>query len=177
MRYEDDITKYYYPQILDWINSKERKHSQIAFTSGLGRNIARLIETAEAKTISKTRADGLSFGKETSRKENRDLWDSLRECEGELKQLKDQAPITPAKYNEIMKYLKNQEGWVSADEFNKRIYNAEQRARHLAMKEVFAEIENLQGLEKDSMGALQYLLIPLDEWKNLKKHFGVDDDG
>ena len=78
MRYEDDITKYYYPQILDWINSKERKHSQIAFTSGLGRNIARLIETAEAKTISKTR-EGIfeDINQATRKKPPQDILDVM----------------------------------------------------------------------------------------------------
>lgn len=49
MGYEDDIVKYYYPKVLEWLDSEPRKHSQIAFTAGLGRNIARLIETAENK--------------------------------------------------------------------------------------------------------------------------------
>ena len=46
MRYEEDISKYYYPMILDWIRSNPRKGSSTAFTSGLGRNIAYLIEVA-----------------------------------------------------------------------------------------------------------------------------------
>lgn len=47
MRYENDIARHYYPQLLDWIKSIPRKPSNLAFTSGLGRNIARLIEISE----------------------------------------------------------------------------------------------------------------------------------
>ena len=82
------------------------------------------------RTISKTRADGLSFVKETSRKENRDLWDSLRECEKELKD-----------------------------------------TRHLALKEVFAE------LDKEDCGDKSYeepaLMIGYHTYRNIKKKFGV----
>ena len=36
--------KYYYPQLEEWLNNPNRKPAQIAFTAGLGRFIASLIE-------------------------------------------------------------------------------------------------------------------------------------
>ncbi len=46
MRYEDDIIAHYYWQLKIWLHEPERKQSDIAFTSGLGRVIARLMEDA-----------------------------------------------------------------------------------------------------------------------------------
>ena len=73
----------------------------------------------------------LSFGKETSRKENRDLWDSLRECEKELKD-----------------------------------------TRHLALKEVFAEIEQV-GRDNMPENSLYTYCFTKEDFQNLKKKFGV----
>lgn len=47
MRYEDDIIRYYYKQLHEWLESKPRKPAVTAFTSGLGRYIARLCEEAD----------------------------------------------------------------------------------------------------------------------------------
>ena len=43
MRYEKDIIQYYYPKVIEWMD-EGFKWSGVAFTSGLGRNIANLIE-------------------------------------------------------------------------------------------------------------------------------------
>lgn len=50
MRYEDDIWQYYYPQLKEWLGKgKDRKPAQVAFTAGLARWIANLVEDAEEK--------------------------------------------------------------------------------------------------------------------------------
>ena len=46
MPYEKEIIRYYYPQLIEWIETGMIKPSIIAFTSGLGRDIAGLIEQA-----------------------------------------------------------------------------------------------------------------------------------
>ena len=46
MRYEDDIVRYYYPKIMEWLKKRPLKWSGTAFTSGLGRQIAFMIEEA-----------------------------------------------------------------------------------------------------------------------------------
>jgi hypothetical protein len=57
MPYEDEIARYYSPRIREWIDSPNRKWSVLAFTSGLGREIASLIEYAESKTDKKKYGD------------------------------------------------------------------------------------------------------------------------
>ena len=47
MRYEEDITAFYFKRIYDWFDSKDRKPSNIAFTNGLARRIAEAMEYAE----------------------------------------------------------------------------------------------------------------------------------
>lgn len=42
--FEDDIQKYYFKQLADWIDNPERKSPTHVFTSGLGRFIAELCE-------------------------------------------------------------------------------------------------------------------------------------
>lgn len=54
MRYEDDIIKYYYPSLMDWIQ-KGCKAPQTSFTAGLGRQIALLIWDVKAKEEIKQR--------------------------------------------------------------------------------------------------------------------------
>lgn len=51
MRYEDDIIKYYYKQLREWLDNKMIKPSVTAFTSGLGRDIARLMEDSKKQGI------------------------------------------------------------------------------------------------------------------------------
>lgn len=50
MRYETDIIKYYYPMLQKWLNEGMKKPSTLQFTSGLGRDIARLMEEANTFT-------------------------------------------------------------------------------------------------------------------------------
>jgi len=46
MRYEDDIIKYYYHWLKEWLDNPKRKPANMAFTAGLSRDITRLMEDA-----------------------------------------------------------------------------------------------------------------------------------
>ena len=50
MRYEDDIIKYYYKRLKEWLNSGMKKSAVNEFTSGLGRNIAMLMEESNKQS-------------------------------------------------------------------------------------------------------------------------------
>jgi hypothetical protein len=47
MMYEREIIRYYYPQLAEWLKTGMKKPSVLAFTSGLGRDIARLMEDSK----------------------------------------------------------------------------------------------------------------------------------
>ena len=81
MRYEKDIIKYYYPEILEWIRNGD-KHPTMAFTSGLGRDIAMLIYNERQKQ----REDELKFLKNFKCRDTitrRNIYNRVKELEGE----------------------------------------------------------------------------------------------
>jgi hypothetical protein len=51
MRYEDKICLYYWPSLYEWMRSKPRKPANMAFTAGLARNIAELIEEEHSRDL------------------------------------------------------------------------------------------------------------------------------
>ena len=51
LRYESDIIRYYYPRLIEWLETGMKKPANIQFTSGLGRDIGRLMEDAKRQGL------------------------------------------------------------------------------------------------------------------------------
>ena len=69
MKYEDDIIKYYYKSLKKWLDNGMKKSSFIQFTSGLGRDIASLMEDSKRQSLKDYKGEIVKFIDEEIKKE------------------------------------------------------------------------------------------------------------